>query len=218
MTRSKDVFTGIGKLKDFQLKLHIDEQAQPVTQPLRRPAFSLKENTEKKLDELLQEDINEEVEGPTPWVNPVVVVPKPNGDVRLCVDMRCTNKAIIRERHPISTIDEVLEDMPEASGESRSITTFVTHKGLFRYKRLMFGITSAREKYQQVIQQVLNDCSRTANISDDIIVYGSDTAEHDERLKKVLTRLRDKGLTLNEEKCMFHMPKLTFMGLVLLRQ
>ena len=234
-TRFKDVFTGIGKLKDFQLKLHLDEQVQPVAQPIRRPAFSLKEEIEKKLDELLREDIIEQVEGPTPLVNPVVVVPKPNGDVRLCVDMRCANKAIIRERHPIPTTDEVLKDMQEASvfskldlkwgyhqiefsEESRSITTFVTHKGLFRYKRLMFGITSAPEKYQHVIQQVLNDCSGTANISDDIIVYGSDTAEHDERLKKVLTRFRDKGLTLSEEKCVFHMPKLTFMDLVLSQQ
>ena len=86
MTRYKDVFTGIGKLKDFQLNLHIDQQVQPVAQPLRRPAFSLREKIEKKLDELLQEDIIEKVEGPTPWRNPVVVVPKPNGDVRLCVD------------------------------------------------------------------------------------------------------------------------------------
>ena len=112
-TRYKDVFTGIGKLKDFQLKLHIDQQVQPVAQPLRRPAFSLKEKIEKKLDELLREDIIEQVEGPTPWVNPVVVVLKSNGDVRLCVDMRCANKAIIRERYPIPTIDEVLEDMQE---------------------------------------------------------------------------------------------------------
>ena len=80
-------------MKDFQLKLHIDERVQPVAQSLRRPAFSLKEKIEKKLDDLLREDIIEQVEGPTPWVNPVVVVPKPNGNVRLCVDMRCTNKA-----------------------------------------------------------------------------------------------------------------------------
>ena len=72
----------------------------------------------------------------------------------------------------------------------------------------MFSITSAPENNQQVIQQVLHDRSGTANISDDIIVYGSDTAEHDVRLEKVLARLRDKGLTLNEEKCVFHMPKL----------
>lgn len=99
----------------------------------------------------------------------------------------------------------------ELIDEFRTIRTFVPHKGLFRYKQLMFGITSVPEKYQQVIQQILNDCSGTANVSDDII----DTAEHDERLKEVLTRLRDKGLTMNKEKCVFHMPKLTFVGLVL---
>ena len=92
---------------------------------------------------------------------------------------------------------------------------FATHKGLFRYKRLMFGISSALEKYQQVIQQVLHDCSGTANISDDIIIFGPDTDEHDRRLEQVLVRLKEKGLTLNKEKCVFHMPKLTFMGLVL---
>ena len=66
-----------------------------------------------------------------------------------------------------------------------------------------------------MIQQVLHDCSGTANISDDIIIFGSDTDEHDRRLEQVLVRLEEKGLTLNKEKCVFHMPKLTFMGLVL---
>ena len=65
-TRFKDVFTGIGKLKDFKLKLHIDEQAKPVAQPLPPTAFSLKEKIEKKFDELLRVDITEQVEGPTP--------------------------------------------------------------------------------------------------------------------------------------------------------
>ena len=97
-TRFKDIFTGIGKLKYFQLKLHIDEQVQPAAEPSGRPPFSLKENIEKKLDELLREDIIEQVEGSTPGVNPVVMVPKPNGDARLCVDMRCSNKANIRKR------------------------------------------------------------------------------------------------------------------------
>ncbi|CAB4009281.1 Transposon Tf2-6 poly, partial [Paramuricea clavata] len=232
VARHKVLFQGIGKLKEYQMKLHIDPQVRPVAQSVRRTAFSLRGKIEEKLDELLREDIIEKVDGPTPWVNPVVVVPKANGEVRLCVDMRCANKAIIRERHPIPTIDEILQDMQEGgvfskldlkwgyhqielSEESRSITTFVTHKGLFRYKRLMFGISSAPEKYQQVIQQVLQDCSGTANISDDIIIYGSDQGEHDKRLEKVLTRLEERGLTLNKDKCVFDMPKLTFMGLLL---
>ena len=52
------------------------------------------------------QDITESVNGPTPWVNPVVIVPKPNGDIQLCVGMRRANEAIIRERHPIPTVNE----------------------------------------------------------------------------------------------------------------
>ena len=227
-----NVFEGIGKLKDYQLTLHINPEVKPVAQALRRPAFSLREKIEKKLEELQQEDIIEAVDGPTPWVNPVVNVPKPNGDVRLCVDMRCANQATIRERHPIPTVDEILQAINEGtvfskldlkcgyhqielSEESREITTFVTHKGLFRYKRLMFGISSAPEKYQQVIQQVLQECEGPANISDDIVVHGCGREKHNKRVEKVLARLQEKGLTLNKEKCVFHMSQITFMGLVL---
>ena len=67
--------------------------------------------------------------------------------------------------------------------------------------------------YQQVIQQALSDCKGVANISDDIIVHGKTTEGHDERLKRVLEKLKEKNLTLNAEKCKFHMTKLVFMGL-----
>ena len=90
------------------------------------------------------------------WVSPVVIVPKPSGDIRLCVNMRRANRAIVRERHPIPTVDDVLYQLngstvfskldlrwgfhqSELEEQSRKITTFITHKGLFRYKRLMFG-------------------------------------------------------------------------------
>ena len=86
--------------------------------------------------------------------------------------MRQANCAVECERYPIPTIDEVLQDMnnskvfseldlrwgdhqTELSEESCEIMTFITHKGLYRYKRLMFGVSSAPEKYQQVIQQTL---------------------------------------------------------------
>ena len=79
----------------------------------------------------------------------------------------------------------------------------------------MFGISSAPEVYQHVIQLALSDCEGVANISDDIIVHGKTTKEHDERLKRVLEKLKEKNLTLNAEKCKFHMTKLVFMGLML---
>ena len=218
MSDYKGVFDGVGKLKDYQVKLHVNPVVPPVAQPVRRTPFSLRNKVKEKVEELVNMDIIEPVEGLTPWVSPVVVVPKQNDEIRLCVDMRRANEAIIRERYPIPTVDEVLQSLNQSTvfskldlkwgyhqlelhPDSRSITTFITHCGLFQYKRLMFGISSAPEVYQHVIQLALSDCEGVANISDDIIVHGKTTKEHDERLKRVLEKLKEKNLTLNAEKC-----------------
>ena len=135
----------------------------------------------------------------------------------------------VRERHPILTIEEILYDLNGATvfskldlkwgfhqitleEQSRDITTLVIHPGLYRYKRLMFGITSAPEKYKKIIYDVIRGCNGLANIADDLIVYGCDLKEHDRNLHEVLQRLRDSGLTLNGDKCQFRLPKLTFFG------
>jgi len=89
------VFTGVGKLKDFELKLHVDPNVSPVAQKLRRVPFALRAKVKAKIDELLEGDIIERVESPTTWASPVVVAPKPSGEIRLCVDMRRANEAII---------------------------------------------------------------------------------------------------------------------------
>ena len=166
---------------------------------------------------------------PTEWVSPLVVVSKTDGDIRICVDMRRANLAIERERHPIPTIEEVLYDLNgstvfskldlkwgfhqvELDEKSREITTFVTHRGLYRYKRLMFGVTSAPEKYQKIVADVLHGCEVVANLADDLIVHGCCIKEHDRNLHAVLTRLKEKGLTLNGDNCEFRLPKLTFFG------
>ena len=133
------------------------------------------------------------MEGPAPWVNPVVIVPKNNGKIRLFVDMRQANQAIImRRRYPIPTVDEVLHTMNgskvfskldlkwgyhqlELSPGSREITTFATPGGLFRYKRLLFGVCSASEQYQHEIASGLAGIEGVENISDDIVVNGPDT-------------------------------------------
>ena len=104
-TKFPKVFQGLGKLKGYQLKLHIDENVQPVAQPVRRIPFSRRAKVTEKLEELLKLDVIEKVEGPTSWVNPLVVVEKPNGDIRICLDMRQANQAIVREKHPVPTVE-----------------------------------------------------------------------------------------------------------------
>ena len=76
----------------------------------------------------------------------------------------------------------------------------------------MFGVSAAPEIYQHVIQQVLQGCPGVKNISDDLIVFGKTQQEHDVNLNGVLSRLQDRGLTLNGEKCKFNVPEITFFG------
>ena len=149
----EDRLQGTGKLKEFQLDLHIDKTIPPVAQPLRQIPFKMRILVEDKIKELEKNDIIEKISGPTPWVSNVVAVPKPNDQVRLAIDMRQANNAIMRERFPMPNIEETLQQMNGASlftrldlreafhqiglrESSRYITAFVCHKGLYRYKRL----------------------------------------------------------------------------------
>ena len=126
--------------------------------------------------------------------------------------MRKAKAAIVRERHPIPTVDEILYKVngsevfrkldlrsgyhqTELEESSRKITTFMTYQGLYRYKRQMFCISSAPEEYQQIISQVFHDYEGVQNISNDIVVYGRNEEEQVFRLRAVLQRIKDKGLT-----------------------
>ena len=84
---------------------------KPVAQPIRRTPFSVRSKVEAKIQELVDFDIIEPAQGPTKWVDPVVVVPKSGWDICLCIDMRRANQAIQRERHPIPTVDEIMQSL-----------------------------------------------------------------------------------------------------------
>ena len=115
LSRHSEVFEGIGKLSGYQLLVHTDPIVAPVAQPLRPTPFHVRKDIEKKLKVLQDLDIIEDVDGSTPWVSPLVAVPKSNGDIRVCVDMRRVNETILRERHPIPTLEETLQDLNGAT-------------------------------------------------------------------------------------------------------
>ncbi|XP_062712180.1 uncharacterized protein LOC134289752 [Aedes albopictus] len=137
------------KFKGVVVEIPIDEEVQPVQQPYRRVPFALEEKVEEKLRMMLAQGIIERVRGPSRWVSPMVPVLKDSGEIRLCIDMRRANQAIIRETHPLPTVEELLGSVSgatvfskldvkdayhqlEISEKSRTITTFITKSGLFR--------------------------------------------------------------------------------------
>ena len=181
---------GIGKLKGMQVKLHIDESVRPVAITNRNIPFHMRPKIEAEELRLLKEDTIEKVpvDEPTPWVSPIVTPPKKDGSIQLCIDMREPNKAVTRERHNMPTLDELIHNLNGAivlskldlsSGyhqlerhpSSRYITTFTTHNGLYMYKTLNFGISSASEIFQEHVRNVISHIESTRNISDDIIIY-----------------------------------------------
>lgn len=125
--------------------------------------FHVDKDVDKKVKELQDLDIIEDVEGPTPWVSPLAAIPKSNGDVQVCVDIRRANKAVIRECHLIPTLEETLAPLDGAAVSSKLDLqwgyhqvelhmTFSMHNGLKGYKCLIFGLLSVLEMYQYVIQ------------------------------------------------------------------
>ena len=231
-TNLKGISDGIGTYKGGVVKLHIDESVKPTAQLHRRIPFHMRKKVEKELQRLMDSDVIEKVtDGPTPWVSPIVVAPKPKTpeEIRICVDVRLPNKAIKRERHITPTIDDVIADLSGAqyfskldlrSGyhqlllhtDSRHITTFSTHAGLYRYKRLNFGINSAAEIFQETVRESLRGSPGVVNISDDILVKGDTIAEHDANLLAAILRLKENGFTVNYPKCVIRTQSLNFHG------
>ena len=147
---------------------------------------------------------------PTPWVSPIVAIPQKDETIRLCLDMRKPNEAIKRTRFPIPTskdIDILLNgacylsklDVRQAFHQleldesSRHITTFTTHKGLFRYKRLNFGTSAASEIFQNALEKHLCEMEGVRNIHDDIIVFGKTQTRTRHGIKAMFRKISNNG-------------------------
>lgn len=104
----------------------------------------------------------------------------------------------------------------EIYDEHREITTNTTPKGLFRLKRLPFGIKTASSIFQQATDGSLAGLEGVYTYIDDadIVVMGSNQEEHDQGLHKTLQRLQEKGWNLKREKCSFGLEEDKYLGLV----
>ncbi len=139
----------------------------------------------------------------------------------LVVDAKKVNKAIKRIKTHTPTIDDLCYRLNgsrfiskiDLDESSRYLTSFVTPCDVYRFKRLFFGITSAPEIFQQIIYNLIRHVTNSFNISDDRIIYGPTSEEHDDALHSVMKILNDNGLTINGDKCEWKRQELDFFGL-----
>ena len=167
------------------------------------------------------------------WAAPVVPVLKANGTIRLCGDYRVTiNKAAKVDAYPLPRVEELFAalaggkyfskfDMSQAylqvqlDEHSRELVAINTHKGLFQYTRLPFGVSAAPAIFQRCMENLLQGCQGVSVYLDDILVTGSIVEDHLTNLDKVLSTMTKAGLTLNQAKCKFLLPSVEYLGHVI---
>ena len=168
----------------------------------------------------------------SPWCAPVVVmVPKPDGGWRLCVDYRKLNEVTVSDAYPLPRIDDTIDalggsrvfstmDLDKGywqlriAENSRQFTAFPTPRGLREYNVLPMGAKNAPAAFQRVMDQVLGDLrfKHSRVYLDDVIVHSGDWIEHLQDLEATLIKLRDANMTLKIEKCKFAEAQVKFLG------
>ena len=225
---------GVGLLEG-EYHIQLKEDAVPVQHAPCRVPVALRDRLRNTLDEMVQQDIVAPVTQPTPWISCVVVVPKKNGMLRICLDPKDLNKAIEREHYPLPTIEDIAPRLYGAKlfsildarncfwqvkldTSSSYLTTFNTPFGQYCWKRMPFGICSAPEVFQRRMHELIEGLQGVEVIADDFVTVGfgdtleKATSDHDRNLEAFLQRCRDRGLKLNPEKIQLCKQEVPFIG------
>lgn len=227
----RDIFTGIGKLPvEHDIRLATGANyVDPVVCAASRLPFRLEEKVFKKLDQMVKDEIIVPVVEPTEWVSRMLVVGKPDGDVRICLDPSELNKAILRQHFAVPTIEQLFGKIGKAkyfcsldaasgfyqiplSDRASYLCTMATPRGRYRYLRLPFGIKSAPEVYLQVMSDLFGDLAGVIVYFDDFLVTGETIEELEANLRQVFVRCRENNLKLQLKKCRFFLNQLPWLG------
>ena len=165
-----------------------------------------------------------------------MTVEKPNKKLRVCLDPRDLNKTIKRQHYKLPTAKELFSEMTitenfrnyfskldgsngdwqnKIDTESSKLLTFATPFGRFCFKRLSYGILSASEIFQANISKIIEGLEGARNSRDDITVWEETLAEHNNRVSKVMAKIRESGLKFNKSKCIFRVQSIAFLGHIL---
>ncbi len=190
--------------------------------------------TERKIesdaiDEMLASGVIEP--SASPWSSPVVLVRKKDGSIRFCIDYRRLNKTTVRDMYPLPRLDHTLDSlsgmvwfstMDCVSGywqimmhpDDVEKTAFVTHRGLYQFKVMPFGLVNAPMTFQRAMDMILSGLKYEICLCylDDIIVFSRTWEEHLKNLRTVLERIKSAGIYLKPTKCQFARKSITFLG------
>ncbi len=220
---------GMGKMNTFQASLQLKPGTTPKFVEARPIPFSLKQAIEQELDRLEEAGIVEKVSH-SQWVAPVVPVPKADGCIRLCGPYKVTINPVIEvDQYPLPKPDDLFATL--AGGErftkidltnayqqisldesSRELVTINTHRGLYRYTRLPFGVASAPAIFQKVMDTVLQGIPRVICYLDDILITGNTEEEHLRHVEQVLERLQKYEIRARKAKCTFLSESVEYLG------
>ena len=215
---------------------YIDTEGHaPIKQMPYRTPVSRREQIGEMVDKMVQQGIAKP--SVSPWASPVVLVGKRDGTTRFCVDYRRLNSVTRKDVYPLPRITDILDSLGNAkffstldlaSGywqvaldpETRDKTAFTTHKGLFEFIRMPFGLCNAPATFQRVMQSVLAGLEWKCCYVyiDDTLVASETFEEHLEHLRTVLLRLRKAGLRLKPKKCKFLHKEVFFLGHILTQE
>ncbi|KAL5515075.1 hypothetical protein EMCRGX_G000193 [Ephydatia muelleri] len=230
LDRYADLFKEeLGRVKGVEVKIHVDESARPRFFRPRPVPFALKGRIEEELERLQRDGIIEPVKF-SEWAAPVVPVLKSDGSLRLCGDYKVTVNSVANvESYPLPRINDLLAsltggkvfsklDLSHAylqlplDEKSKEYVTITTHRGLFRYNRMPFGVASAPAIFQRTMERILQGIPHVHVYIDDILVADSTEKEHLVTLEKVMSRLGECGIKLKRTKCKFMLPSVDYLG------
>jgi len=233
LSAASDVFSrneeDIGRTTLVQHEIPTKPGFSPIRQPPRRMGGVKDAEVDRQVEELHQRGLIEPAYGA--WSSPVVLVKKKDGKWRFCVDYRKLNEATVQDAYPLPRIDESLDALAGSkvfstldlvsgywqvplSEEAQEKSAFATRSGLWKWKVLPFGLTSAPATFQRLMERVFRGLHwRTLLLYlDDVIVVAPDVETHLQRLQEVFDRLRAAGLKLKPSKCELFQQQVRYLG------
>lgn len=229
MTAYPSVFTGKGCIKNFKCSIQLKPGYQAVKNSCRTVPVAYQQAVREELKRMEQLNVIKRETEPTEFVSNIVVVVKNTGKLRICLDPTNLNKAIARGPHPMKCLDQVVSKLFGAryftvldcsegfwqiplDERASKLCTFITPWGRYRFTRMPYGIISASNVFQQFTDVLFQDLEGATCVVDDILCWGRDKAELNERVHDVLRRCQEAGLVLNPKKCQISKTVVRYLG------